>query len=209
MKQADIKTKQIRVWKFLIVLAALAAWISIPYITEKVKASDETPSVIRTATLTVPGGGVNPHGNATWKLFTSGNREIEIEVEDLNLAAGTSLNAVVDGAVIGQLIVDSDRHARLKLDTEDGQTVPVVNDGSTVQVKNGTTILVAGIFATVTGTPTPTPTGSPSPSPTGSPTGTPSPTPTRSPSPSPTGSPTGTPSPTPTRSPSQIGRAHV
>lgn len=199
MKQADIKTKQIRVWKFLVVLAALAAWISIPYITEKVKASDETPSVIRTAMLTVPGGGINPHGNATWKLFTSGNREIEVEVEDLNLAAGTSLNAVVDGATIGQLIVDLDRHARLKLDTEDGQTVPVVNDGSTAQVKNGTTVLVAGVFATVTGTPTPTPTGSPSPSPTGSPTGTPSPTPTRSPSPTPTG----TPSPSPTATPNE------
>ena len=177
MKYAEIKTKQIRVWKFLVLLTALAAWISIPYITGKVKASSETPSVIRTATLAAPGVAVNPHGNATWKLYPSSNREIEVEVGDLNLAAGTSLDAVVDGATIGQMIVDANRHARLKLATEDGQTVPVVNNGSPIQVKNGSTIVVSGTFATVTATPTPTPTGSP----TGTPTGTPTPTPNGTP----------------------------
>ncbi|MEQ1643720.1 MAG: FG-GAP-like repeat-containing protein, partial [Pyrinomonadaceae bacterium] len=150
--------------------------------------------------LAAPNGAVNPHGAATWELYQSGNREIEVEVEDLTLPQGTVLTAFVDGNSIGQLTVDDRQKAKLKLKTEDGQSVPTVNNGSAVQVRNGSTVLVAGVFGGGGATPTPTgsPTGSPSPSvsPTGSPSGSPSP----SPSVSPTGSPTGSPSPSPSPS---------
>lgn len=140
----------------------------------------EPPILTRTASLASPSGTVNPHGAATYELYQSGNRELEVEIEDVSLADGTVLTAFVDNLEVGTMTVSGQR-GRLKLKTELGQTVPVVNDGSTAQVKNGSTVLVAGVFGG--GGPTPTPTVSPSP--TVSPTGSPSPSPTVSPSPSP------------------------
>ena len=191
MKKTKGSNKQIQLLKAAAVILAITAWAAVPLLTGTVKAGGEIPLVVRTATLVSPTGSINPHGAAEWQLYPSGNREIEVEIEDVNLAAGTSLDAIVDGNTIGQLILAADQRGRLKLRTEDGQTVPVTNDGSTVQVKNGATILVAGVFGG--GGPNPTPTASPTASPTGSPTG----TPTGTPSPSPTGTPTGTPSPSP------------
>lgn len=183
--------------KLSAVFAFAALWISIPVLTNSVKA-DSTPVIlVRTAVLAAPSGSVNPHGDAAWELYQSGNREIEVEVEDLSFAEGTVLTAFVDGNSIGQMTVDDRQKAKIKLKTEDGQSVPTVNNGSTVQVRNGSTVLVNGVFGGGGATPTPTgsPTGSPSPSvsPTGSPSG--------SPSPSPSGSPTGSPSPSPSATP--------
>jgi len=150
--------------------------------------ADATPVIVlRNAALVSPTGSINPHGAAAWQLYQSGNREIEVEIEDVNLSMGTALSAVVDGNVIGTMTVDDRQKAKLKLRTEDGQAVPMTDDGSTVEVRNGTVVLVAGALngggPNPTPTPTGTPNGTPSPSPTGTPTGTPSP------SPSPTGSP--------------------
>jgi hypothetical protein len=148
----------------------------------------EPPILTRTANLVSPSGTVNPHGAATYELYQSGNRELEVEVEDLSLADGTVLTAFIDNAQVGTMTVSTQR-GRLKLKTELGQTVPVVNDGSTVNVKNGSTILVAGVFGGGGPTPTVSPSVSPTVSPTvsPSPTGSPSPSPTVSPSPSPNG----------------------
>lgn len=180
-------------WKAALVVAILAGWVSIPMLTNAVKA-DSTPVVaIRTATLVAPGGAINPHGLATWQLYQSGNREIEVEAQDLSQPQGTVLSAFVDGNNIGTLSIDAQQRAKIKLRTEDGQQVPVVNDGSTVEVRNGSTVIVSGVIGG--GGPTPTPTVSPTASPTGTPTGTPSPSPTATPTgtPSPSPSPTGTP----------------
>jgi|CXWL01.1.fsa_nt_gi hypothetical protein len=177
--------------KALAVCALLTGWMSIPLLTNSVKA-DSTPVIlVRNAVLSSPTGSVDPHGEAAWQLYQSGNREIEVEIEDLNLATGTVLTAVVDGNTIGQLIVDDRQKAKLKLRTEDAQAVPTVNSGSTVDVRNGSIVLVTGLFDG----PTPTPTVSP----TGSPSGSPSPSPSVSPTGSPIGSPS--PSPSPTGSP--------
>ncbi len=209
MKKTGNKIKINKSWKAVALVLALAAWVSIPYLTAKAESESEVPLIVRTATLAAPSGSINPHGQAEWQLYPSGNRELEVEIEDVNLAQGTSLTAFVNGNAIGLVVLDGRGRGRLKLRTEDGQAVPVVNDGSTVQVRNGTTVLVAGVFG---GGPTPTPSVSPSVTPTGTPTGTPSPSPTGSPSPSPTrsptpspsptGTPTGTPSPSPSVSPS-------
>lgn len=195
-------------WKLVKVFALfamLAAWVSAPLLTNSVKADGTPVILVRTAALAAPSATVNPHGDATWELYQSGNREIEVEVEDINLAQGTVLTAFVDGASIGQLTVDDRQKAKLKLKTEDGQSVPTVKNGSTVEVRNGSTVVVTGVFGGGGATPSPTgsPTGSPSPS--VSPTGTVSPSPSVSPtgtaSPSPSVSPTGSPSPSPSPSP--------
>lgn len=185
-----------QMWKISLVLVAVFAWVAMPFILQnKVAAGGALPIVVRTANLVSPTGSINPHGAAEWQLYESGQRELEVEIEDVNLPAGTSLNAIVDGNSVGAVILEADQRGRLKLRTEDGQNVPVTNDGSTVEVRNGTTVLVAGVFGG--GGPNPTPTASPSGSPTASPTS----SPTGSPSPSPSGSPTGSPTPSPTVSP--------
>lgn len=177
MKKTKGNNRQLQLLKAAAVILAIAAWAAVPLLTSTVKADGEIPLIVRTAVLSAPSGAINPHGEAEWQLYPSGNREIEVEIEDVSLAAGTSLNALVDGNTIGQIIIDSRQQGKLKLRTEDGQTVPVANNGSTVEVRNGSTVLVAGVFGgggpspTPTATPTGTPTGTPSPSP--SPTGTP------------------------------------
>lgn len=162
-------SKNARVWKIVFVLAAIAVWASTPFLGGGAKASDEPPIASRVANLISPSGSVNPHGVATWELYSSGNRELEVEVEDVRSAPGSVLAVILDGSNIGQIVVGADLRGKLKLRTQDGVSVPPVNDGSTVEVRSGETVIVAGAFSGGGPTPTPTPTGSPSPSPTGTP----------------------------------------
>ena len=170
----DRKNKQM--WKIALVFVAVFAWVAIPFLMQEKVSAGGVPILVRTANLVSPTGSVNPHGAAEYQLYADGNRELEIEIEDVNLPNGTVLNFFVDGNSVGQMPVNLQK-AKLKLSTEDGQTVPVTNDGSTVQVRNGATVLVAGVLNG--GGPNPTP--SPSVSPSGSPTGSPSPSPSGSP----------------------------
>lgn len=213
-----MRSKFTSYWKAGAFALLLAAWVSIPALTSGVKA-DSMPILVRTAILNSPTGSVDPHGEAEWQLYASGDRELEVEVEDLDLAQGTVLTAFINGASVGTLTVDDREKAKLKLRTEDGQTVPEVNAGSTVEVRNGDTVLVAGVFDGVTptgsGTATASPshsgtgTASPSPSQSGTHTATPSPsqsgtataTNTASPSPSQSGTGTATASPSPNGTP--------
>lgn len=183
MKNRDLLSIIKQNWKTAAILAVFAAWVSAGIVTSRVSAASGVPLVVRNAVLAAPSGSVNPHGAAQWQLYSDGNRELEVEIEDVSLAQGTSLNAVIDGSSVGSVILDDRGKGKLKLKTENGQTVPTVNAGSAVQVRNGSTILAAGTFSG--GSATPTPTGTPSPSPTGSP----SPSPTGSPSPLPTATP--------------------
>ena len=186
-----------------------AFWVSIPFIlNDKTVSADELSDTRIQATLSgAPINGVTPAGFSEWRLDDSGRRRLEVQASSLNLPAGTVLSVVVNNAEIGQISVNSFGGAFLNLDTNNGQTVPVINFGNPIQVNNGASVILAGTFGTVTPTPSPSgsPNGSPSPSasPTGSPNGTPSPSPTGSPnaSPSPTASPNGTPNGTPSPSP--------
>lgn len=179
------------------VALGIALWAFMPVFIEAIKAQSGVPIVVRTAILASPTGSINPHGDAEWQLYSNGDREIEVEVEDTNFGTGTALNAVVDGNVIGQIFIESDGRGKIKLKTSLGQNVPNTVDGSTVAVMNGSTVVVAGVFGG--GGSTPSPTASPSTSPTASPSTSPTTSPTASPSPS--TSPTGTPSPSPSASP--------
>jgi len=127
--------------------------------------------------------GVNPHGEGVWQ--SQGNqRELEVELEDINLPMGTVLDVFVDGNVIGQMTIDDRHRATLRLSTRNGQNVPLVNDGSVIEVRNNGTLLANGVFGagpTPTVTATTTPSETPSVSPTGTPSGTPSVSPTQTP----------------------------
>lgn len=181
-----LKEKQkVTTLKVLLVLLAMVAWASVPLFNFEANAGG-VPILVRNANLVSPTGSVDPHGAAEFQLDANGHRELEVEIEDVNnLPVGTVLTALINGNSVGQITLDIDHRGRLKLRTEDGQSVPNINNGGTAEVRNGATVLVRGVFSG--GGATPSPTVSPTASPTGSPTA----SPTASPSPSPTASPNG------------------
>ncbi|MDQ3919167.1 MAG: hypothetical protein M3348_11885, partial [Acidobacteriota bacterium] len=99
-------------------------------------------------------GGLTPKGEAEFEQKSDGSRKLEVEVEHVNLPSGTVLDVLVDGQKVGSLTLDSLMAARLELETEHGQTFPLVNSRTRVVVAdaNGNTI-VAGSFGDITPTP--------------------------------------------------------
>jgi hypothetical protein len=119
-------------------------------------------------------GGVTPKGAAEFRQRADGRRSLEVEVEHVNLPAGTVLNVLVDTQKIGTITLGAFGAGQIELESENGQTFPLINSRTRVVVTDqaGNTI-VAGAFGDITPTPTPTPGASPTP--------TPSPTPSPSP----------------------------
>lgn len=183
--------------RFGALLVLVALWVIVPFaIGDRTASAEELVSdVIRIgATMTGdPIGGVTPRGFAEYKVDDQNRRRLDVDGSSINLAAGTVLNVVINNANVGQATVSTCGSFLFTLRTDNGQQVPVITSGSTAQVLNGTTVLLAGTFGSATPSPTGSPNGTPSPSPSASP--------CASPSPSPTGSPNGTPSPSPTASP--------
>jgi Domain of unknown function (DUF4214) len=130
-------------------------------------------------------GGLTPKGEAEFEQKSDGSRKLEVEVGNVNLPPGTSLDVLVDGQKVGAITLGSVMSGELELETERGQTFPLVNSRTRVVVADATgNTIVAGSFGDITPTPTPTPTPSSSPTPTPTPGASPSPTPTPSPTPS-------------------------
>jgi hypothetical protein len=108
-------------------------------------------------------GGVTPTGSAEFRQRDDGTRKLEVEVEHVNLPAGTVLSAFVGGQSVGTITLDSLRAGRIELESERGQAVPQVNSGAPVAVRNASGAnVVAGTFGSSTtltpgATPTPTP----------------------------------------------------
>jgi hypothetical protein len=93
-------------------------------------------------------GGLTPTGHAKFRR-RNGNRNFEVEVERVNLPAGTTLNVLVDGAKVGELVISTTLENEFELESEHGQFVPDITAASTVVVTNaqGQTIL-SGVFNT-------------------------------------------------------------
>ncbi|MDT7689199.1 MAG: hypothetical protein QOE46_1958 [Acidobacteriota bacterium] len=126
--------------------------------------------------------GVTPTGTAVFRQGADNSRKLEVEVEHVNLPVGTVLNVLVGGTKIGTITLDSLGAGQIELETERGQTVPVVNTGTSVAVTNQSGAnIVAGTFGSAAPTPTPTPGATPTPTATPSPTPTPGATPTPTP----------------------------
>lgn len=187
--------KNRRFGSLLPLIVGAIIWAAVPlYYLQNTSAQNSNEDEIRiNAGLSgAPINGVTPFGVAEYKVIPSRNRRtLEVYANSVNRPVGTVLTVVVDNVTAGTMALDSLQNGVLNLETQNGQTVPVINNGSTVAVKEGSTTILSGIFGVTS--PSPTPTGSPTPSPTGTPTG--------SPTPSPTGTPTGTPTPTPTGTP--------
>jgi Calx-beta domain/Domain of unknown function (DUF4214) len=139
-----------------------------------VSANDDV--IVQTSLSGAAINGLVPSGVAEHRTQSDGSRRFKVEVEDVNLPAGTVLNVLVNGTNIGTLTINSFRQGELERNTNDGQAVPNVANGTTVAVRTQAGATVAsGAFTAA----------SPTPSPVISPTPTPSPGPTASPSPSP------------------------
>jgi hypothetical protein len=119
---------------------------------------DPNELIIRAVLSGPPINGETPRGKAEHHTKTDGRRKLEVEVEDINLPAGTVLDVFVDGPRIGSLTLNSFREGELELETEEGQIVPIVNPGTIVSVKTlaGATV-VSGAFSFAAPTPSPTP----------------------------------------------------
>lgn len=115
--------------------------------------------------------GILPNGFAQFEIHSS-RLELEVQVRQVNLPGGTQLAVVVDNVNVGTMLL-SGGEARLRLRTDNGQTVPPVVVGSTIAIKNGGSNILTGTFMGFTG-PSSSPTASPTPG------GTPSPTPSPS-----------------------------
>ncbi len=166
MTLVNKKLKRGYVWNAIIITIALGILSILPIsmitqASENLGDDDDNTILERRANLVSPSGNVNPNGEAEFEVYQNGNKELEIEAEDLNLANGTSLSFYLEGVLLGQAIVQS-QEAEFKLKTENGDNVPNVNDGDFVEVKNGGTLLLSGVFSGGGG-PTPSPSGSPSP----------------------------------------------
>ena len=125
-----------------------------------------------------PIGGITPSGLGEFEVNGNNRRELKVYVRFVAIPAGTQLSVTVGGTGIGNITLNSAGQGQIEIeDIYYGQTIPPVQTGTAVVVKNGATTILAGVFGSVSPTPTPTPSGSPTPSPTGSPSPTATPTP--------------------------------
>jgi hypothetical protein len=94
-------------------------------------------------------GGLLPKGHAKFRSRSNGRRNFNVEVEKVNLPAGTVLNVLVDNANVGQITLSAMLENELELESEHGAIVPNVTTTSTVVVTDaqGKTIL-SGVFNT-------------------------------------------------------------
>jgi hypothetical protein len=89
-----------------------------------------------------------PEGNADFRQDTSCNRtRIQVEVEEVNLPAGTVLTVMLNNATkLGTLTLGPLGFGELELNSQDGDVVPAVTAGNTITVLNGQNAILAGVF---------------------------------------------------------------
>jgi hypothetical protein len=73
-----------------------------------------------------------------------------VEVENVNLPAGTVLTVVVSHAGVattaGTITLNNLGENELELDSQHGDTVPTIVSGDMIMVMNGTAVILAGAF---------------------------------------------------------------
>ncbi|HSK73986.1 MAG TPA: FG-GAP-like repeat-containing protein [Pyrinomonadaceae bacterium] len=166
------------------VLCLTALWALLPFIlNDKIQAEASDDTRIKASLAGAPINGVTPAGISEYRVDDKNRRRLEIQVSSVNLPAGTRLDIFVNNAFVGQMSINSLGIGFFNIETNDGQSVPVINVGNPIQIRQGANVILSGTFGTVAATPSPSgsPTASPSASPTASPTA--SPSPSASPSP--------------------------
>ncbi|MGH9932625.1 MAG: hypothetical protein ACREA9_25760 [Pyrinomonadaceae bacterium] len=93
--------------------------------------------------------GLLPKGHAKFRSRSNGRRQLNVEVEKVNLPVGTLLNVRIDNVNVGQIMLSSTLENELELESENGAVIPNITTTSTVVVTDalGRTIL-SGTFNT-------------------------------------------------------------
>lgn len=114
-----------------------------PSPTRAEQASPAGPFDVEVELMGAPAGAVAPAGKAEYQVHSHGNHEFKVRVKNVNLPAGATLEVFLDGHRVGTITLDDDRGGKLKLETDDGQTVPQIGAQALVEVKdqNGNTVL--------------------------------------------------------------------
>jgi hypothetical protein len=82
-------------------------------------------------------------GEARFRSRDTARRDLKVQVENVNLPAGSRLSVFVDGAQVGTLTLVAGGRGELQLSTENGQAVPNLSTGThTVQVTTPAQVLV-------------------------------------------------------------------
>ena len=101
---------------------------------------------------TLAGGaitGMTPSGHADYRSIPAqGRMRLNVEVESVNLPAGTVLDVFIDDAKIGSITIGPApiRGGELELNSQDGQVVPTVKPGAVVVVRSATTAILSGVL---------------------------------------------------------------
>lgn len=94
--------------------------------------------------------GITPKGSADFRVDSPSRTRLEVEVEHLNLPAGTMLDvAIVHSNVatpVGQIKLSALGSGEVELESEKGQLVPAVVKGDMVTVSNAGTGILSGTF---------------------------------------------------------------
>jgi uncharacterized lipoprotein NlpE involved in copper resistance len=112
---------------------------------------------VRVQLAGAPLGGRLPEGHADFRTRADGRRSFEVEVEEVNLPVGTVLNVLVNNVQIGQITLGALLRGELEFESEHGQTVPAIAQGTTVTVTNAATgaTILAGTFGAIANAPNP------------------------------------------------------
>jgi hypothetical protein len=136
---------------YLTVLAAVAAMVVLGAPAASAAAAQTSPSTMCCMGGTHLGGplyGSSSYpavrGHAEYQSWNSGrHREFDIDLWNAGKLAGKTLTVYAGGNKIGTVRVGSGGGCHLHHDTANGQYVPTLSGGATVNVKTGTGTLVA------------------------------------------------------------------
>ena len=94
--------------------------------------------------------GKTPEGNAEFRLDSKMRSQFKVEVEHVNLPAGTILDVAVQHGmtptIVGHITLNAFGSGELELQSQDGDTVPAVVGGDMVIVSNAGTPILSGTF---------------------------------------------------------------
>ena len=93
--------------------------------------------------------GMTPSGHAEFRATPAqGRARLNVEVEDVNLPAGTRVDVLLAGVPAGATTISAAplRGGELELNSQDGQAVPSVAAGAVVVVRNGAAAILSGVL---------------------------------------------------------------
>jgi hypothetical protein len=94
--------------------------------------------------------GTTPEGSGDFRS-ESGRTRLQVEVEHVNLPAGTVLTVSIQSGAnapvqVGTITLSATGFGELELDSQHGATVPAVLTGDVLSVSNAGTAILAGAF---------------------------------------------------------------